>query len=123
MKVKNKDTNIEEKKIEYDFSQEPNFKYTNDVITYLIQNPESSMKDVMEKFDKTEDELEEILYMGFLANGISRKFKFTWNARDAVNSGALNKIGIFSNRVSDLLSERIEFKKRLLNEELKDKDN
>ena len=111
---KNKETNKEEKIIKYDFSQEPNFKFTNDLIIYLINNPQKNMEDAMVEFQKTEDELEETIYMGFLANGISNKFRFTWNVKEAINSGALNKIGMFSPRVCDLLKERIEYKNSLL---------
>ena len=121
---KRKDTKTEEKKEEYDLAQEPNFRLTNDVIAYLIEDPTRTMDNAMTEYNKTEEELEEILYMGFLANGISDKFKFTWNIKEAIDSGALNKVGAFSSRVSNLLRERIEYKNTVLNyfnEELKKK--
>ena len=121
---KNKEIKNEDKE-EYDLTQEPNFKFTNDVITYLIELPTRTLESAMAEYGKSKEELEEILYMGFLANGISDKFKFTWNIKDAIDSGALDKVGAFSSKVRNLLMERIEYKNIVVNslkKELKSKD-
>ncbi|MCR5185886.1 MAG: hypothetical protein K6D97_02065 [Clostridia bacterium] len=119
---KNKETKTKDNIGEYDLTQEPNFKFTNDLVSYLIEVPTRTLERAMAEYGKSKEELEEILYMGFLANGISDKFKFTWNVKDAIDSGALDKVGAFSSRVRDLLIERIEYKNAVvnsLNKELK----
>jgi len=122
---KNKETKTKDNIGEYDLTQEPNFKFTNDVVSYLIEVPTRTLESAMAEYGKSKEELEEILYMGFLANGISDKFKFTWNVKDAIDSGALDKVGDFSSRVRDLLIERIEYKNAVvnsLNKELKNNE-
>ncbi len=122
---KNKETKTKDNIGEYDLTQEPNFKFTNDVVSYLIEVPTRTLESAMAEYGKSKEELEEILYMGFLANGISDKFKFTWNVKDAIDSGALDKVGAFSSRVRDLLIERIEYKNAVvnsLNKELKNNE-
>ena len=56
---KNKEIKNEDKE-EYDLTQEPNFKFTNDVITYLIELPTRTLESAMAEYGKSKEELEEL---------------------------------------------------------------